>query len=210
MPTGAALAAASVIGAVTSRSAAKSAGRAQDQASRRATEQTKTSATQARKDVNRLFSSANKSAQGGFQDALDVYSQSAPAQASLFQQGNVGAQNAILAGLPQMQNAILGGNVDLSQLQAFEVEQPDLSFLNQNTGYTKQINENEAMMQRQADELAARTPAQQQAIDLSQQNVLAGQQAQFSKDNSRGLFGYGNNGMHEYYRRFGNANQTGG
>ena len=208
MPWG--VAAAAVVGGVSSSMAASDAARAQDKAGRSATQQTKASNIRARDDVNRLFSGANKAAQGGFQDALDVYGQSAPAQAGLFQQGNIGAQNAILSGLPQMQNAILGGNVDLSQLQAFEVNRPDLGFLNQNTGYTRQINENKALMQQQADELAARTPEQQQAIDISQQNVLSGRQAQFSRDNSRGLFGYGNNGMHEYYRRFGNANQTGG
>ena len=42
-----------------------------------------------------------------------------------FQQGNVGAQQAILSGLPQIQNAILGGNVDLSGLQTFHPQLPD-------------------------------------------------------------------------------------
>jgi hypothetical protein len=63
-----------------------------------------------------------------------VFGQSLPAQTDVFQQGNVGAQQAILSGLPQIQNALIGGNVDLSQLQPFQVQKPDLGFFSQQIG----------------------------------------------------------------------------
>jgi len=78
-----------------------------------------------------LFPAAQQNAQQGFQGALDVFGQSIPAQTGVFQQGNVAAQNQILAGLPQMQNAILGGQVDYSALQPTQLQMPDLSFLQQ-------------------------------------------------------------------------------
>lgn len=81
-------------------------------------------------DVNKLFPAAREQADLGFQGALDVYGQSVPSQINAFQQGNVGAQQQILAGLPQMQNAILGGNVDYSALQPMQVN-ADLGYLNQ-------------------------------------------------------------------------------
>jgi len=41
-----------------------------------------------------------------------------------FQQGNVQAQQALLAGLPQMQNAIMGRAVDTRGLQPVQLQQP--------------------------------------------------------------------------------------
>ena len=71
----------------------------------------------ARKDVNAIFPQARQSAGQGFQGALDIFSKLIPQQAGLFQQGNVGAQQALLAGLPQMNNAILGAPIDYSSMQ---------------------------------------------------------------------------------------------
>ena len=53
----------------------------------------------------------------GYQSALDVFGQTMPQALSTFQQGNVGAQGALLAGLPQIQNAIYGLPTDLSGMQ---------------------------------------------------------------------------------------------
>ena len=78
-----------------------------------------------------LFSAAQQNAGLGFQGALDVFGQSLPAQTSAFQQGNMGAQQQLLAGLPQIQNALLGNQIDFSQLQPTQVQTPDLGFFQQ-------------------------------------------------------------------------------
>jgi len=60
-----------------------------------------------------------------------VFGQSLPAQMDTFQQGNIGAQQAILSGLPQIQNALMGGNVDYSGFQPYQTQMPDTGFFNQ-------------------------------------------------------------------------------
>lgn len=86
---------------------------------------------EAQGQVRELFPQARQSAQQGFQSALDVFGQSIPAQANVFQQGNVGAQQMLSSGLPQIQNAILGLPTDLSFAQPQQLSMPDLSFLQQ-------------------------------------------------------------------------------
>ena len=126
-----AIAGAAVVGAISSDRASSKAAKAQGKASDTASIETRRAADEARGDVNRLFPQAQQTAQQGFQGALDVFGQSLPAQTDVFTQGNVGAQQAILAGLPQMQNALLGNNIDYSQMQPFEVQQPDTGFFQQ-------------------------------------------------------------------------------
>lgn len=75
-------------------------------------------AAKAREDILPQFGLAQEARQQGAQAALDVFGQTIPQQAGVFQAGNVGAQQALLAGLPQIQNALLGRPVDLSGLQA--------------------------------------------------------------------------------------------
>ena len=89
------------------------------------------STKQAREDLFKLFPAAQQNLQQGFQGALDVFGQSLPAQTDVFQQGNVGAQQQLITGLQQQQNALFGNQVDMSQLQPFQVQQPDLGFFNQ-------------------------------------------------------------------------------
>ena len=86
---------------------------------------------EARGDLFRLFPQAQQSAQQGFQGALDVFGQVLPQQAQQFQGGNVAAQQALLAGFPQFQNAILGNQVDLSGFQPFQAQQPNFNFAQQ-------------------------------------------------------------------------------
>ncbi len=136
MPWG--IAAAAVVGAVSENVAGNRASGDLNRAQNAARSATTAAAQLARNDVNRLFPEARQSADLGFQGALDVFGQSVPSQANVFQQGNVGAQQQILAGLPQMQNAILGGNVDLSGLQPVSL-QPNLSFINQQLPIRPQI-----------------------------------------------------------------------
>jgi len=77
---------------------------------------------QARRDVIGLFDTANINRNLGTQAALDIFGQTIPQQFGAFQQGNVGAQETLLAGLPQIQNAILGLPTELSGLQPRSIE----------------------------------------------------------------------------------------
>jgi hypothetical protein len=111
--------------------AERDAARAQQEALERGQLFTREGIAQAREDVNKLFPAAQQNAQAGFQGALDIFGQSAPAQIDAFQGGNVAAQQQLLAGMPQFQNAILGNQVDFSQLQPFQAPTQDLGFLQQ-------------------------------------------------------------------------------
>ena len=122
---------AAVVGAIAGDRASSKAASANRSAARTASAETRRSADEARADINRIFPQAQRTAQEGFQGALNVFGQSLPAQTNTFTQGNVGAQQAILSGLPQIQNALLGGNVDFSQMQPFQVQAPDLGFFQQ-------------------------------------------------------------------------------
>ena len=82
------------------------------------------------RDVSKLFGSAQENLLAGNQGALDIFGQSAPQQLSALQQGNMGAQQQLLAGLPQQQAALLGLPADLSALQPRGV--------NVNTGFMQQ------------------------------------------------------------------------
>jgi hypothetical protein len=64
----------------------------------------------------------------GAQQALDIFGAAIPQQASLFQQGNVGAQQMLGQGSQQFQNAILGMPVDYSYMQPQQFE-TDFSFM---------------------------------------------------------------------------------
>ena len=129
MPWG--VAAAAVVGAVAADNAQSKAERAQSKASNKATHASQMAAIAAKEDVNRLFDSARQTGQEGFQGALNVFGQSLPAQATTFQQGNLGAQQAILSGLPQIQNALFGNQVDFSQMQPFQLQAPNVDFFQQ-------------------------------------------------------------------------------
>jgi len=91
----------------------------------------KESTEQARQDLFKLFPAAQENIGLGFQGALDVFGQSLPAQTNVFQQGNVGAQQALISALPQFQNAILGNQVDFSAFQPQQIQTPDLGFFQQ-------------------------------------------------------------------------------
>lgn len=111
-----------LLGGAASAWGNKKASEASERESRKARQATEAASGQARADVMSLFPSAQFSAQQGYQNALDMFKRSLPAQTQAFQQGNVGAQQAILAGLPQIQNAILGQQVDYSAFQPRAVD----------------------------------------------------------------------------------------
>ena len=79
--------------------------------------------------VTDMYAQAGRDANLGYQGALDIFGQSTPAQMDVFGQGNMAAQQAITNSMPQMQNALMGGQVDYSQFQPFQANMPDLSFL---------------------------------------------------------------------------------
>lgn len=97
--------------------AEKKAAQAQEKALGESQEFIREGIREGRADINRLFPEAQQMQQAGFQGALDIFGQALPQQANVFQQGNVGAQQALLSGLPQMNQAILGGPIDYSALQ---------------------------------------------------------------------------------------------
>jgi len=107
----------------------------------------------ARGDVLALAPGAFQNRNIGTQAAFDVLGQTIPQQFSTFQQGNVGAQSALLAGLPQFQNAILGLPTDLSGLQP-QTLQFDPSFAQQQV---PNFIGPEALNQQQVPSLAPQT-----------------------------------------------------
>lgn len=81
----------------------------------------------ARADIFKLFPAAQESRNKGLEAGLDLYGQAFPQMLNSFQQGNVGAQQVISAGLPQMQNAIVGNHVDMGAFQPVELQRPGLA-----------------------------------------------------------------------------------
>lgn len=107
--------------------AERRAGDIQAQSGRDAQDLIRENVAQARSDAIPLFDAAQQNTQAGFQGAMDVFNQSIPQQQQVFQQGNVGAQQALLAGAPQFQNAILGGQIDYSQMQPQTLDIPQFT-----------------------------------------------------------------------------------
>ena len=87
-------------------------------------------AEEARTGATTLFGGAQEAQRLGFQGALDIFGQSVPEQARLFGAGNVGAQEQLISGLPQIQRALLGQTVDFSQFQPTTLT-PNLAFTQQ-------------------------------------------------------------------------------
>lgn len=111
--------------------AEKKAGEAIEKSGEKSQEFIRQAKEEAEAKTEQLFAGARQSGLGGFQSALDVFGQTLPQQAQAFQGGNVGAQQALIAGLPQFQNAILGGQVDLSAFQPFQSQPIDFGFAQQ-------------------------------------------------------------------------------
>lgn len=65
-------------------------------------------AERARQDVMPLFRQAQRDSQAGFQAGLGVIGEAVPAQIDAMQQGNVAAQETLIAGMDPFRSAILG------------------------------------------------------------------------------------------------------
>lgn len=85
---------------------------------------------QARADILKLFPAGDEARNIGLQRAAGVVAGTAPRQSQAIRQSNVFAQQQLLRGLPQIQNAILGRDVNLGGLKA-QVIKPDFTFLRQ-------------------------------------------------------------------------------
>ena len=117
-----AIAGGALIGAAASSDASKRAANTAQNTQGRQLAATDAGVQQARGDLFNLFPTAEANSQKGYQSALDVFGQFMPQQASTFQQGNMAAQNQILAGMPQQHNALMGGQVDYSQFQPSQID----------------------------------------------------------------------------------------
>ena len=184
MATAAAIGGSALLGAISSRNATKKSINATREAGQLASDQLSQATQQARGDLFRLFPAAQQNAQQGFQGALDVFNQALPQQAQTFQDGNVAAQNQLLAGMPQFQNAILGSPVDNSQLQATRLQQPNFNFANQQL---QSFDPFAVPQQSQANQVMAN----QNMANQQRSNALADNMAQFpmnSNQPSTGVF----------------------
>jgi len=85
----------------------------------------------ARRDAADALPSAIHAATEGVQQGLNVLGQTIPKQFDAFNQGNVGAQRQILAGMPMHDAAIRGQAIDYSKLQPVNISY-DTSWAQQN------------------------------------------------------------------------------
>lgn len=131
MGLGGALLGGTIIGAISSdRASSRAADTVQD-ANLLAEQRIRESSEAARAAAIPLFGAAEQNALAGIQAALGTFGQTIPEQARLSQAGNVQAQQQLLAGLPQIQNAILGNQVDFGALQPTQLQQPNFDIFNQ-------------------------------------------------------------------------------
>lgn len=158
-------------------STARDASRAQIEEAERSKQFIQKGINEAKTAVDKYGQGARQSQGQGFQSALDIFSQTLPQQAGLFQQGNVGAQQALLSGLPQMNNAILGRQVDYNAMQPRQFDyNMDFSQGNQAVGY--------ASPEQQAYNVHMATATQPQRLS----DLLSGDPNQFGGGGIRNPF----------------------
>jgi hypothetical protein len=121
--------AAGLYGASQDRKATSQANQQAQQQIQRSQEFIERQLTQARGDAFRLFPAAQESRQQGIEAGMNLFNQSAPLQMQAFQQGNMGAQQALAQGLPQFQNAILGQPINYAAFQPQQVNVPGIEAL---------------------------------------------------------------------------------
>jgi hypothetical protein len=136
-------------------------------------------AEQARGDIFNLIPAAETNRQLGTQAALDIFGQTIPQQLDVFQRGNVGAQQALTQGLPQIQAALLGQPVDFGQIQPQSIsfntdfaQQRLPDFISTQQAIPAANPENQQLIQ-QALEMARRT--QSGEFDNTQRQANIGQ-----------------------------------
>ena len=127
-------------------------------------------AAEARQDVLAIAPGAEANRNKGFQAAIDALAQATPVQSQALQSGSRGAQETLLAGLPQIQNAILGRNVSFAGLQPRTVS-PNLGFVNQQLPEFTSITDALGGQQQLIPDLT-----EDQIAQLTQMGVLRGGQ----------------------------------
>lgn len=157
----------SLVGAAASKSASKSAAKGQAKGLQVSQEMSQQAIGQA-KDY---FNIGQRSAQAGFQSALDFFKNVQPAKYEPMIQGNVAAQRVIGKGAQQANNAILGLPVDMS-------------FANQQTAIQPNYS---AIQSAQLPVLGAQQIAQQQPSPQQIQQQIQGQQ-NMSEADSRNYY----------------------
>ena len=120
--------------------AQKKAAKAQQRGTEKGIAATRAATRKAEEQALPLFGAAGQDIEQGFQGALNLFGRSIPEQGRAFQRGNLAAQQALLAGLPQQQAAILGAPVDLSGLQTSN-HMPNFGFFHQQLPQTGSIFE---------------------------------------------------------------------
>ena len=88
-----------------------------------------------------LFAGGQEDLLAGAQGALDIFGRVAPEQIAAAQGGNMSAQQTLLAGLPQFQNALFGQPVDFNALQASQQQAPPPEFFQQQLPQFNNINQ---------------------------------------------------------------------
>lgn len=116
-----------VVDSITGRSAKKAASQ-QTAALEESQRITREGVEQARRELKPLFEDATRNLLAGLGGSAALQQQIAPQQMGLLQGGNVAAQQSLISGLPQIQNALLGGQIDYSQLQPYRADIPTQQF----------------------------------------------------------------------------------
>ena len=115
-------------------SKARKAAKTQQDLSLAMTAQDRAAIQQAQEDAmrtsQRLFGPAQQALQAGNQAALDIFGQALPEQTRLFQAGNVGAQQQLIAGLQPFQQALLGQPINFGALQPRQLT-PNVGFMSE-------------------------------------------------------------------------------
>lgn len=77
-------------------------------------------ADEARRMIFQLVPIGEQNLQTGAQAALNVLGQSIGPQAQMARGGNIAAQQTLIGGMPQFENAIMGRDIDYSQFQPYQ------------------------------------------------------------------------------------------
>lgn len=93
---------------------------------RRAQEYIEEQTQLALEDIANVYPQGDDFRNRSYELAMYLTGMAVPQQMRMFQQGNVGAQGQLLAGMPQFQNAILGLPYDNSALQPMAIRPPQM------------------------------------------------------------------------------------
>ena len=80
-----------------------------------------------RGDALSLYPQADYARNSTINAAMGLMGRALPAQMGMFQGGNVAAQQYLLSGMPQYENALMGRAVDYSGMQPYRATLPDAS-----------------------------------------------------------------------------------